>query len=56
MKTYINAKYEDGTAETVDEFDTRGEAMQNLAEYKEAFHGIQVYPSTRCTNEWRDRA
>jgi len=49
--TYINMR-EDGEVETVDEFPTRKEALEMLAEYQMAF-SARVYLSTRCTNEWK---
>lgn len=52
MKYYINRK--DGRdIETIDEFDTRKEAKKMLSEYLIAFHGGNLYISTRCTKEWR---
>ena len=52
--TYINMR-EDGDVETVDEFSTREEALEMLAEYQLAFgHTRQLYLSTRCTNDWKD--
>lgn len=48
--TYINMR--DGEVETVDQFETREEALKMLAEYQMAFNR-SLYLSTRCTREWK---
>ena len=50
--TYINMR-EDGDVETVDEFSTKKEALEMLAEYQVAFGHARLYLSTRCTNDWK---
>jgi len=51
--TYINMK-ESGAVETVDEFETRKEAREMLAEYRMAFGYCELYLSTRCTQDWKN--
>ena len=52
MKHYINLK---GTyRETVDEFDTRKEAIAMLREYRFASPGLNYYLSTRCCKNWKE--
>lgn len=52
MKHYINLK---GTyRETVDEFDTRKEAIAMLREYRFASPGLSYYLSARCCKNWRE--
>ncbi len=54
--TYINMKGSDGV-ETIDEFESRKEARENLKEYMLAFGPTpgKLYLSSRCTREWADR-
>ena len=50
--TYINSK-QCGTVETIDQFETRKEAREMIAEYRMAFGaGYNLYLSTRCTKDW----
>jgi hypothetical protein len=63
MTVYINMK-NNGSVETVDEF-TRGEDAPSdprefrkyVAEMIGNYHmsGMQVYQSTRCTKEWKEK-
>ena len=55
MPYYINMR-ESGQVETIDEFETRKEAREMLAEYRFGFNPCGLYPylSTRCTKDWRD--
>lgn len=48
---YINRKG-DGYTETVDEFETRSEAREILAEYQMADPAGHYYTSQRCTSDW----
>ena len=53
MKTYIQRK--DGKyLETVDEFDTRKEALAMLAEYRFSDQSAHYYLSTRPCKNWRE--
>ena len=51
MKYYINLK--GAYRETVDEFDTRKEAIAMLCEYRFAYPGLNYYLSTRCCKDWK---
>lgn len=53
MKFYIQRK-EGRELETVDEFETRKEAREMLAEYRMADPTAHHYISTRCCKSWRD--
>ena len=61
---YINMKDKNGKIETVDEFTSTQHdnleafevyVAQQLKEYKIAFKTLEVYTSSRATNEWLDR-
>lgn len=52
--TYINIK-NNSEVETVDQFDTRKEAIQMLKEYRLGDPYNSYYISQRCTNDWRNR-
>ncbi len=50
---YINIKT-NGSIETIDEFETYGEARAMLLEYRLAYPiGSLLYISQRCTNDWK---
>lgn len=52
--TYINSK-QGGTVETIDEFQTRKEAREMIAEYRMAFGaGYDLYLSSRCAKDWNE--
>lgn len=53
MTTYINYKGSEGR-ETVDEFDTRKEAQENLVQYRISNPAGEYYLSPRCCNNWKD--
>lgn len=54
MTTYINSKYQN-EIETIDEFETRKEAIKMLSEYRMAYDsGFELWLSNRSTKEWRD--
>ncbi len=48
---YINTKT-NGVVETVDQFETRKEALQMLKEYRMSAFGMGYYLSRRSTKEW----
>ena len=54
MTTYINIK-NNGEVETVDEFDTRKEALEMVDEYNISDWSNYYYLSQRSTNDWRDK-
>lgn len=55
MATYIQLKSEHGL-ETVDEFETRKEAREMLAEYRLGDpSGNYYYLSSRACKDWRER-
>jgi len=41
--------------ETVDQFDTRKEARDMLAEYQLSDHSARYYISSRACNDWRQK-
>ncbi len=52
--TYINWKY-NGNLETIDETETRREAIKLAHEYRMAYGGLgTIYLSSRSTKEWRE--
>lgn len=54
---YINVQWHDGSIETVDEFNSRREAVTNAHEYRMAY-GIaarRIWVSSRSTKAWRER-
>lgn len=53
--TYINIKNGNGPVETVDEFETRKEALEMLAEYRMGDRVNNYYASSRCTKYWKER-
>jgi len=54
MATYINIKT-DGQTETIDEFETRREAIKMLKEYRIASSWyVGAYLSNRSTKDWRN--
>jgi len=50
---YINMKYKKNSVETVDQFETSKEAVQNLIEYCFSDKDSLYWISTRSTKEWR---
>ena len=52
MKYYINLK--GAYRETVDELDTRKEAIAMLREYRLAYPDLNYYLSTRCCKDWKE--
>ena len=52
MKYYINLK--GYYRETVDELDTRKEAIAMLREYRLAYPDLNYYLSTRCCKDWKE--
>jgi len=63
MTTYLNLKTSQGT-ETVDEFTRGKDSPENPKEYRKyinqmvnEYHlsGMNVYKSSRCTKEWRNK-
>ena len=52
---YINLKTIQHGIETVDEFETRKEALNMLYEYNHGCGDLIYYLSTRSTKEWRSR-
>ena len=52
MKYYINLK--GSYRETVDEFNTRKEAIAMLREYRFASPGLNYYLSTRSCKSWKE--
>lgn len=56
MTTYINGKL-NGKTETIDEFETYGEAKEMIKEYRISFQGsgYQLWLSSRSTKEWSER-
>ncbi len=50
---YMNMKLEDGSIETIDEFDTRKEASVMAKEYRTS--GTDAYISSRSTKDWREK-
>ena len=53
MPYYIQ-RVGDGYRETVDEFDTKKEAREMLAEYQMADPTARHYISTRPCNDWKE--
>ena len=51
---YINMKY-NGETETVDEFTTRKEAREMLAEYRMSDRASEYYMSQRACRDWMNR-
>ena len=51
---YINGKFGFGI-ETVDEFETRAEALKMLIEYRISDTENSYWVSTRSTKDWRER-
>ena len=51
---YINKKCDNGT-ETVDEFETRKEAREMLAEYRMSDRASEYYMSQRACRDWMNR-
>ncbi len=52
---YINIK-EAGSVETLDEFETRKEAVAMLREYRIASsYYCAAYISSRCTKDWKNK-
>ena len=49
---YINREG-DGYRETVDEFETRSEAFENLREYMLSDPSARYWMSTRCCKAWK---
>jgi hypothetical protein len=63
MTTYLNLKTSQGT-ETVDEFTRGKDSPENPIQYRKyinqmvnEYHlsGMNVYKSSRCTKEWRNK-
>jgi hypothetical protein len=54
MPTYINIK-NNGEVETVDEFETRKEAVLMVNEYQYSDLSNHYYLSQRSTNEWKEK-
>jgi hypothetical protein len=52
MAYFINCKTSQGR-ETVDEFETRKEALEMLREYQMAYT-MNVYLSSRCCANWQE--
>ena len=52
--TYINIK-NNNEVETVDEFETRKEALKMVREYNTSDSYNNYYVSSRCTKEWRNK-
>tara|TARA_R100000908_G_C3665755_1_gene90942 strand:- start:1 stop:168 length:168 start_codon:yes stop_codon:yes gene_type:complete len=52
---YINLKTDELGIETVDEFDTRKEALRMLKEYQSLHVDGYYYISSRSTQYWRER-
>jgi hypothetical protein len=54
MTTYINIE-NNGKVETVDEFETRKEAVLMITEYRISDYSNDYYLSQRSTKEWKDK-